>query len=81
LSLKSTRFDRPANNAGPWRARVGCGETIAQRTGITRKTLHCVEQDDPAVALDVYARVLQALRLENDLAANAQTLSCYGFRV
>jgi transcriptional regulator with XRE-family HTH domain len=43
-------------------------ETVAERAGITRKTLHRVERGDPAVALGIYARVLQALRLENDLA-------------
>src|SRR5215468_5313588 len=46
-------------------------ETVAQRAGITRKTLYRVERGDPAVALGVYARVLQALRLENDLASIA----------
>lgn len=46
-------------------------ETIAQRAGITRKTLYRVERGDPAVSLGVYARVLQALRLENDLATIA----------
>jgi DNA-binding XRE family transcriptional regulator len=43
--------------------------TVAQRAGITRKTLYRVERGDPAVALGIYARVLQALRLENDLAS------------
>ncbi len=43
-------------------------ETVAQRAGITRRTLCKVEQGDPAVALGVYARVMQALRLEDDLA-------------
>lgn len=42
-------------------------ETVAQRAGISRKTLYRVEQGDPAVALGIYARVLQALRLEQDL--------------
>jgi transcriptional regulator with XRE-family HTH domain len=46
-------------------------ETVAQRAGITRKTLSRVEHGDPAVALGIYARVLQALRLENDLASIA----------
>ncbi len=45
--------------------------TVAQRAGITRKTLYRVERGDPAVALGIYARVLQALRLDNDLAAIA----------
>jgi transcriptional regulator with XRE-family HTH domain len=43
-------------------------EIVAQRAGITRRTLSKVEQGDPAVALGVYARVMQALRLEGDLA-------------
>lgn len=43
-------------------------ETVAQRAGITRRTLSKVEQGDPAVALGVYARVMQVLRLEEDLA-------------
>jgi transcriptional regulator with XRE-family HTH domain len=42
-------------------------ETVAQRAGVTRKTLYRVERGDAAVALGIYARVLQALRLENDL--------------
>lgn len=41
---------------------------VAQRAGVSRKTLYRVEQGDPAVALGIYARVLQALRLEEDLA-------------
>lgn len=43
-------------------------DVVAQRSGISRKTLYRVEQGDPAVALGIYARVLQALRLEQDLA-------------
>jgi len=51
--------------------RAFSAETVAERAGITRKTLHRVEKGDPAVALGIYARVLQALRLENDLATIA----------
>lgn len=47
--------------------RVYSAEAVAQRAGISRKTLYRVEQGDPAVALGIYARVLQALRLESDL--------------
>lgn len=47
--------------------RAYSAETVAQRAGITRKTLYRVEQGDPAVALGIYARVLQALGLEADL--------------
>jgi transcriptional regulator with XRE-family HTH domain len=43
-------------------------ETVAQRAGISRKTLYKVEQGDPTVALGIYARVMQVLRLEDDLA-------------
>jgi DNA-binding XRE family transcriptional regulator len=46
-------------------------ETVAQRVGITRKTLYRVERGDPAVALGIYARVLQTLRLESDLGSIA----------
>jgi transcriptional regulator with XRE-family HTH domain len=42
-------------------------ETVSQRAGISRKTLYRVEQGDPAVAFGIYARVLQVLRLEQDL--------------
>jgi len=48
--------------------RAHSSETVAERAGITRKTLYRVECGDPAVALGIYARVLQALRLENDIA-------------
>jgi transcriptional regulator with XRE-family HTH domain len=46
-------------------------EAIAQRAGITRKTVYRAERGDPAVALGIYARVLQALGLESSLAAIA----------
>jgi transcriptional regulator with XRE-family HTH domain len=49
--------------------RAYSSETVAQRAGISRKTLYRVERGDPAVALGIYARVLQALRLENDLGS------------
>lgn len=42
--------------------------TVAERAGISRKTLYRVEHGDPAVALGTYARVLKVLRLEQDLA-------------
>lgn len=44
---------------------------VAQRAEISRKTLYRVEQGDPAVALGIYTRVLQALRLESDLGSIA----------
>jgi transcriptional regulator with XRE-family HTH domain len=43
-------------------------EIVSQRAGITRRTLSKVERGEPSVALGVYARVMQVLRLENDLA-------------
>ncbi len=43
-------------------------KTVAERAGISRKTLYRAERGDPAVSLGIYARVLQALRLEQDLA-------------
>ena len=43
-------------------------EMVAQRAGISRKTLARVEKGDSAVALGIYARVMQVLRLEQDLA-------------
>lgn len=43
-------------------------KTIAERSGISRKTLYRAERGDPSVALGIYARILQALRLEQDLA-------------
>ena len=56
------------DNVRKARRRRSCSaETVAQRAGITRKTLARVEQGDPAVALGIYARVLQALGLESDL--------------
>jgi transcriptional regulator with XRE-family HTH domain len=42
-------------------------QTVAQRAGITRKTLSRVERGDGAVGLGIYSRVLQALRLDQDL--------------
>lgn len=52
--------------------RADSSEIVAQRAGITRKTLYRVERGDPAVSLGIYARVLQALRLENDFALIAK---------
>jgi transcriptional regulator with XRE-family HTH domain len=43
-------------------------DSVAQRAGITRRTLYKVEQGDPGVALGVYARVMQVMRLEGDLS-------------
>ena len=46
-------------------------EMVAQRAGVSRKTVYRVELGDPAVALGIYARVMQVLRLEQDLATLA----------
>jgi transcriptional regulator with XRE-family HTH domain len=43
-------------------------DSVAQRAGSTRRTLSKVERGDPGVALGVYARVMQVLRLEDDLS-------------
>ena len=42
-------------------------ETVAQRAGMARATLYRVEHGDPGVSLGNYARVMQVLRLEEDL--------------
>lgn len=51
--------------------RAYSSETVAQRAGIVLKTLYRMECGDPSVALSVYARVLQSLKLENDLSSIA----------
>jgi transcriptional regulator with XRE-family HTH domain len=45
---------------------------VAERASIDRRTLRRVEQGDAAVSIGVYARVLQALGLVDDLAAIAR---------
>jgi transcriptional regulator with XRE-family HTH domain len=42
-------------------------DMVAQRAGIARATLSRVEQGDPGVSFGNYARVMQVLRLEQDL--------------
>ena len=42
-------------------------DMVAQRAGIARDTLSRMEKGDPGVSFGNYARVLQALRLEQDL--------------
>jgi transcriptional regulator with XRE-family HTH domain len=42
-------------------------EMVAQRAGIARDTLSRIERGDPGVSFGNYARVLQVLRLEQDL--------------
>ena len=41
---------------------------IADRASVTRLTVSKVEHGDPTVSLGLYARVLFALHLENDLS-------------
>lgn len=47
-------------------------QTVAERSGISRRTLQRAERGDPAVAIGIYARVLQALGLVDDLATLAR---------
>ncbi|WP_321480493.1 helix-turn-helix transcriptional regulator [uncultured Bacteroides sp.] len=42
-------------------------QEVADRATVTRLTISKVEHGDPSVALGIYARVLYALNLENDL--------------
>ena len=42
-------------------------DMVAQRAGIARATLHRIELGDPGVSFGNYARVMQVLRLEQDL--------------
>jgi transcriptional regulator with XRE-family HTH domain len=42
-------------------------DMVARRAGIARATLHRIEHGDPGVSLGNYARVMQVLRLEQDL--------------
>jgi transcriptional regulator with XRE-family HTH domain len=42
-------------------------DIVAQRAGIARATLHRIELGDPGVSFGNYARVMQVLRLEQDL--------------
>jgi transcriptional regulator with XRE-family HTH domain len=42
-------------------------DMVAQRAGIARATLSRIEQGDPGVSFGNYARVMQVLRLEQDV--------------
>lgn len=42
-------------------------ETLAERSSISRMTLHRAEKGSPAVALGTYLRILVALHLETDI--------------
>jgi transcriptional regulator with XRE-family HTH domain len=43
-------------------------DMVAQRAGVARATLSRIERGDPGVSFGNYARVLQTLRLEQDLS-------------
>ncbi len=47
-------------------------ETVSQRAGISRATLHRAEKGDPAVTLGTYLKILGVLHLENDLETLAK---------
>ena len=47
-------------------------ETVAARAQISRITLSRAERGDPAVAFGTYLRILQVLRLEQDVALLAK---------
>ncbi len=47
-------------------------QDIADRACVTRFTVSKVEHGDPTVAMGIYARVLYALNLENDLSLLAK---------
>lgn len=42
-------------------------QDVADRATVTRLTVSKVEHGDPTVAMGIYARVLYALNLENDI--------------
>ena len=42
-------------------------QDIAERATVTRLTVSKVEHGDPTVSMGIYARVLYALNLENDI--------------
>lgn len=44
---------------------------MAERVGVSRDTLHRLEQGDPNIALGTYARILRVLGLDRDLDALA----------
>ena len=49
-------------------------EQVAKEAGITRVTLHRLEQGDPSVTVATFLKVLDALRLSQDLAEVAEDL-------
>lgn len=47
-------------------------QEVADRSGISRMTLHRAEKGDPVVGLGTYLRIMATLRIEGDLALLAQ---------
>ncbi len=47
-------------------------ETVAERSSISRMTLHRAEKGSAAVSMGTYVRILAALHLENDLGLLAK---------
>ena len=47
-------------------------DTVAARAGISRMTLFRAEKGAPAVSLGTYLRILEVLRLQNDIALIAK---------
>lgn len=45
---------------------------MAERVGVSRDTLHRLEQGDPNIAFGTYVRALRVLGLDNDLDAVAR---------
>lgn len=43
-------------------------EVVAERSAVSRMTIHRAEQGSPSVSLGVYLRILAVLSLENDIA-------------
>ena len=42
-------------------------ETLAERSSVSRMTLHRAEQGSPAVSMGTYLRILAALHLQGDI--------------
>lgn len=42
-------------------------EQVAERAGISRKTLYSVEKGKSSVSIGIYSKVLNVLNLENDI--------------
>lgn len=42
-------------------------ETLAERSSVSRMTLHRAEQGSPAVSMGTYLRILAALHLQDDI--------------